>query len=80
LPQLCLRAWLGPNPEDAWLSDVDCYLLVVDAAYQACRTANQLSINADDLCDYPHGQAERISRMSPRGGRSPLALRRAATV
>jgi len=38
-------------------SDVDCYLLMEDAAYQAHRAANQLSFNADDLCDYPHGQA-----------------------
>jgi predicted nucleotidyltransferase len=38
-------------------SDVDCYVLVDDAAYQARRAANQLSINADDLCDYPNGQA-----------------------
>ena len=38
-------------------SDVDCYLLVADAAYQARRAANQLSINADDLCDEPHSQA-----------------------
>src|SRR5215211_5029112 len=38
-------------------SDVDCYLLVDDPAYQARRAANQLLINADDLCDYPHGQA-----------------------
>jgi hypothetical protein len=38
-------------------SDVDCYLLVDDAAYQARRAANQLTINADDLCDQPSGQA-----------------------
>src|SRR5215212_3329702 len=38
-------------------SDVDCLLLVDDAAYQARRVANQLSINAGDLCDYPHGHA-----------------------
>jgi hypothetical protein len=38
-------------------SDVDCYLLVDDAAYQARRAANQLSINPSDLCDQPHGQA-----------------------
>jgi hypothetical protein len=38
-------------------SDVDCLLLVDDTAYQALRTANQLLINADDLCDDPHGQA-----------------------
>jgi hypothetical protein len=38
-------------------SDVDCLLLVDDAAYQARRAANQLLVNADDLCDQPHGQA-----------------------
>jgi hypothetical protein len=38
-------------------SDVDCLLLVTDASYQARRAANQLSINADDLCDDPQGQA-----------------------
>jgi hypothetical protein len=38
-------------------SDVDCYLLVDDLAYQARHAANQLSINADDLCDYPNGHA-----------------------
>lgn len=38
-------------------SDVDCYLLVDDPAYQARRVTHQLLINADDLCDYPHGQA-----------------------
>jgi predicted nucleotidyltransferase len=38
-------------------SDVDCLLLVDDPAYQARRAANQLLINADDLCDQPGGQA-----------------------
>ena len=38
-------------------SDVDCLLLVDDPAYQARRAANQLAINADDLCDQPSGQA-----------------------
>jgi predicted nucleotidyltransferase len=38
-------------------SDVDCLLLVDDAAYQARRAANQLSFEADDLCDYTHGRA-----------------------
>jgi predicted nucleotidyltransferase len=38
-------------------SDVDCLLLVDDLAYEARRTAHQLSFNADDLCEYPHGQA-----------------------
>src|SRR4051812_37074169 len=38
-------------------SDVDCLLLVDDAAYQVRKAANQLSIDADDLCDEPHGQA-----------------------
>ncbi|HEU5012607.1 MAG TPA: nucleotidyltransferase domain-containing protein [Roseiflexaceae bacterium] len=38
-------------------SDVDCHLVVTDDAYEARRAAHQLSVNADDLCDYPHGHA-----------------------
>lgn len=38
-------------------SDVDCYLVVTDEAYHARRAANQLTVDADDLCEYPHGHA-----------------------
>jgi hypothetical protein len=39
-------------------SDVDCLLLVDDPAYQVRRAANLLTIDADDLCDWPGGHAE----------------------
>ena len=38
-------------------SDVDCYLVVTDEEYQARRAANQLTVDANDLCDYSNGQA-----------------------
>jgi hypothetical protein len=38
-------------------SDVDFYLLVTDAAYCERRAADRLSVEADDLCDYPGGHA-----------------------
>jgi hypothetical protein len=38
-------------------SDVDCYLVVTDAAYATREAAHALSFSADDLCDYPGGHA-----------------------
>ncbi len=38
-------------------SDVDCYLLVNDPAYQARQDANLLSVSADTMREQPHGQA-----------------------
>ena len=38
-------------------SDVDCYLVVTDEAYQMRHATNQLMVTADDLCNYPDGHA-----------------------
>ncbi|HEU5086519.1 MAG TPA: nucleotidyltransferase domain-containing protein [Roseiflexaceae bacterium] len=38
-------------------SDVDCCLVVTDAAYQRRQATGELGFSADDLAEYPHGQA-----------------------